>query len=127
MSNRWSIAPKVQFFVNGTVTTRTLDNVVGYPVVAGTNGADFNLAVAGDEANITGLVLDGPVPETIANATNSVGVYQVLHKVPAIVNKNGIRTTDIAGAAFNVTTIETRLKALNFEVRTIPVKSTTLS
>lgn len=114
---------------NGTLTTRTLSDIVGYPLKAGASGADYQLAVAGDEANVIALLLDGPpgfISESIATVANSPTLFQVLKNAPCIINQNKIRTTDIAGAAFTVATIVTALQALKWEVRTEPLKTTTL-
>lgn len=114
---------------NGTATTRTLDNFVGYPLKAGASGADYQLAVATDEANVIALLLGGPpgiLSESIANATNSAYKYLVLRYPPVIINKSAIRTTDIAGASFTVATIVTALEALKWKVQTEPTKMTTL-
>lgn len=102
---------------NGTGTQRTLDDVCGYPLKAGTNGADYNLAVAGDEANVTALLLHGPNgrdTEVLAATTNSAKKWTVVARPPVVINQDKIRTLDIAGAAFNVANIVTALKALKW-------------
>lgn len=112
---------------NKGVAEITIKDVVGYPLIAGTNGADYNIAVAGDEANVIALLVDGPsgeVSETIAATTNGVKQYQVVHRPPAILNQNALRTKDVAGANFNTANIVTALKALNFEFRLEPTKYT---
>lgn len=113
---------------NGTATQRTLDNIVGYPLKAGASGADYQLAVAGDEANVLALLLDcdGQYSETIAATTNSSRKYQALKNAPCIINRNAIRTLDIAGAAFDVAAIVAALEALKWEVRSEPSISQTL-
>lgn len=114
---------------NGTATTRTVSDFVGYPLKAGASGADYQFAVAGDEANVIALLLGGPpgiLSESIANATNSAYKYLVLRFPPIIINKSGIRTTDIAGASFTVATIVTALETLKWKVQTEPTKMTTL-
>lgn len=119
---------KTAIIRNGTASERTLDNIVGYPLKAGASGADYQLAVAGDEANVIALLLDcdGQFSETIAATTNSSRKYQVLKNPPCIINRNAIRTLDIAGAAFDVSAIVTALEALKWEVRSEPSISTTL-
>lgn len=120
---------KTAIIRNGTASSRTLDNVVGYPLKAGASGADYQLAVAGDEASVIALLLDGPagqVSEVIGATTNSTKKYQVLKNPPCIINRDSIRTTDIAGAAFTVATIVTALEALKWEVRSEPSKVSTL-
>ena len=111
---------------NATGATVTITDVVGFPLKAGTNGADYNLAEAGDEANVTALLIDGPlgdVNEELANNTNSTKKYQALVHPPAVINRNKIVDTDFAGAAMNVATIVTALEALKYEVRSEPSNS----
>lgn len=120
---------KTQILRNGTGTAREFTDVLGYPVIAGDNGADKNLAVAGQEASVIGLVIDGPTgqdTETIAANTNSELPWQVLVNAPAILNRNQIRAQDIAGADFDVDAIVTALEALGFEIRDVPVNRTVL-
>lgn len=115
---------------NGTGSERTLDDVCGYPLKAGASGADYRLAVAGDEASVTALLVQGPNgrdSEVIAATTNSVKKWTVLKNAPAVINQSKIRTTDIAGAAFNIANIVTALEALGFEFRTESDKEETLS
>jgi len=116
---------------NPTAGVQSLYNIVGMPVVLGTNGAGYNLMVAGGEANVLGLILSGPPggsAESVAATTNSKFPYQVLKQGPVVVNRDKISLVDIAGAALNVTSIVTALLALNkdFDFRTEPVKKTTL-
>ena len=115
---------------NGTASSRTLDDVCGYPLKAGSDGADYKLAVAGDEASVTALLVQGPNgrdSEVIAATTNSAKKWTVLKNPPAIINKSKIRTTDIAGASFNIANIVTALRALKFEVREESDKEETLA
>lgn len=107
----------------------TLTNVVGYPLVAGTNGADYNLAIAGQENSVVALLVDGPVGqanEVIDATTNGTHKYQALVHPPAILNQDKFAVTDIAGDNFNQSTLRTRLKALNYELRSEPENSSTL-
>lgn len=112
---------------NGALTSVSIADVTGFPLKAGSAGADFTLAVVGDEANVTGLIMKGPVPLALATVANSAREYQVLKNPPAIINQDAIAKKDGAGASFNIATIVTALKALKFEVRTEPVKMTTQS
>lgn len=114
---------------NGTGTARTLTDVVAYPLKAGTNGADYNLAVAGDEANITAMLLagpPGPLNDAIGANTTSSLKYTALVHPPAILNQDAIPLLDIAGASFTQATIRTRLAALLYELRSTPIKKTIL-
>lgn len=108
---------------NGEGSSRTLNNVVGYPVKAGTNGADYNLALAGDEANVVGLILKAPPGSesvVIGATSNTSEFYQVIKNAPVIINRDTIRLTDVAGNAFNVGSIVTALQALKWEFRSEP-------
>lgn len=109
---------------NNAVTAVSIADIVGQPLVAGTSGADFNLMVAGGEANITGLIMKGPVPLALAATTNSARSYQVLKNPPAIINVDMIKLTDGASAALTLATMVTALRALKFETRTEPIKQT---
>lgn len=98
---------------------------IGYPVKAGTNGADFDLAFAGDEANVTGLLVKcerEPHDETIAATTTAPNRWMVLVHPPAILNQDKFAVNDLAAAAFNQATLQTRLKALGYELRKEPTK-----
>ena len=112
---------------NGTGASRVFTDYVGYPLKVGTSGADYDLAVAGEEASVIALLMDsapGVISETIASNALSAFKYQVLANAPTIVNRNAIRALDVAGGAFNVSTIVTSLKALKWEVRTEPANTT---
>lgn len=103
----------------------TLSDVVGLPLVAGTNGADYNLMVAGGEANVLALLVDGPAgqdSEVIPATTNGVGQYQALVHPPAILNQDKFRVLDAVGGTINQANLQTRLKALLYELRAEPTK-----
>ena len=105
---------------NATGASVMIEDVVGFPLKLGDNGADYKLAKAGDEANVIALLVAGPngrASETLANNTNSPTKWTVLKNAPCIINQNKIRTTDFAGDAFTIATIVTALKALKWEVR----------
>ncbi len=106
-------------------TTVNLDNVVGYPVLY--SGGKYKLAKAGDEANITQLIVKGDPIVALATTVDSPVKYQLLVHPPAIINSDKLPTEDYAGAAFNMATIITRLKALNYEIRDEPDNTTTAS
>lgn len=114
---------------NGLGSAITLEDVVGVPLVAGTNSADWDLLEAGNEANVTALLVRAPAgvkSESIAATTNSSYKYQVLHRSPVIINKDAIKTVDQADAALDVDAIVTALEALGWEVRTEPVNTETI-
>lgn len=106
------------------------ENVLGMPVIAGTDaGAEYNLAVAGQEASVTGIILDvEPDGETIAATTNGTKKYQVINRgAGVILNQDKLAVNDIAGAAFNQTTLRTRLVALGFKLKHEPLATETLT
>lgn len=109
---------------NGAATPVTLANIVGYPLKASvTAGADYNLAVAGDEGAVTALLIDGPVGpsgEIIAATTIATGWYQALVHPPAVLNQDKLPALDFAGAAFNLATLRARLITLGYELRAEP-------
>lgn len=112
---------------NGAGSAVDFDSVLGLPLKAGASGADYTLAVSGDEANVLALLLDGPLPLALNATSNSGSKYQVLKRAPAIINQDAIATADGAGALYVQATLRTALTALGFELRTEPTKSTTQS
>lgn len=99
----------------------TMNDIVGYPVIAGTNGADYNLAMAGDEANVVGLLMDvEPADEVVPATTNGTHKYQVLIHPPVNVNRDKIATVDVADADFDVDAIVAALEADKWEFRREP-------
>lgn len=113
---------------NDATVSVTVTSVLGAPVKAGGSGADFIFAKSTEEANVVGLVMDGPEPLVLAGSSNSAKKYQVLKNPPAIINKDLIKTTDPQGVAFDtLAEIVISLEALKFEVRTQPVKETVQS
>ena len=115
---------------NTTGSTVTLGDVVGQPLKAGTGSADYNIAEAGDEANVIALLLDGPIGqcdnEVILDNGYGVNKYQALVHPPAILNLNACPVNDVLGIALNWATIRTALEALKFEFRKEPTNSSTL-
>lgn len=111
---------------NKSATAVTVANMVGYPLIAGTNGADYNLAISGDEANVVALLIDGPTgldSEVIGATSNGLYKYQALVHSPAILNQDKIALVDyVAGAAFVQATIRTALAALGYELRSQPAQ-----
>lgn len=104
----------------------TLDNVLGFPLLVGTNGADYNLAEAGDEADVIALLVKAPAgvkTEAIGATSNSVHKYQVIKNAPAVINRDRIRAADAADADFDIDAIVTALEALGFEFRSEPSKT----
>jgi len=115
---------------NGTGASVVLENYVGLPLKAGTNGADYNIAKATEEANVIALLVKGPcghAPETLANNTTSSEKYLVLARAPAIINKDAIPDNDLAGVAYTKATIVTALKALKFVVKSEPANEESMS
>lgn len=102
---------------------------VGYPLVAGTNGADYDLMVAGGEDNAIALLVDGPCgapTEVLPATTNGEDQYQVLKNAPCVVNRDKITTVDVAGDDFDIDAIVTALQALKFEFREEPDNQETM-
>lgn len=101
----------------------TLRDIAGYPLVAGTNGADYNLAMAGGEENVVAILMDGPIgqaDEVIPATTNGKHQYQALVNPPAILNQDKIALVDVDGAEFDQAAIRTAMRALGFEFRPEP-------
>lgn len=101
---------------------------MGMPVVAGSNGADYNLAASTGEANVVGLIVDGPENIVLEATSNTVKRYKVLRRAPCIVNLDKIQANDYAGVAFDtVAEIITALRALGWVLKAGPAKQTTHS
>lgn len=113
------------FVKNPAGGTATIANPIGYPVKLVTT--DWTLVLATDEANATAFIIKGDPFVALAAATNSPTKYQILKHPPAILCSDKIATTDARGAAFTVATLVTAFKALGFEFRTNPAKTTTQS
>lgn len=105
---------------NGTADAVTLTDPVGYPLkyVSG----KYLLALAGDEGTVDALLLATEDFDAVAATTDFAGKQLAIVRGPAIVSKAGIKTVDVAGDAFNVTTIIATLAALQIQVHSEPVK-----
>lgn len=117
---------------NPTASEVVLDDFVGYPLVAATDAAPytqpahekiFDLAVAGQEASVVALFLS-PNGETIPANTVGTRLSCVIDKPDGVVlNQNKLALLDVAGAAFNQTTLRTRLNTLGYKLREEPTLS----
>lgn len=99
-----------------------LDDPVGMPVKL--VGGKWRSVVAGDEANVGGLLVYDKPLQLAAGATHA-DKFLVLRRGPALVNRDKIRTTDAAGAALNVTTVMTALNALLIIEQIEPTQTST--
>ncbi len=114
---------------NPTGADIIMDDIIAYPLIAGTNGADYDLAMAGDEDAVVAFLMDGEAgqgSETIAAGEVGTQWYQALVNAPAICNRDKIPTVDFVDADFDVDAIVTAMEALKFEFRSEPVLSSTL-
>lgn len=103
---------------NTSGSTVTVTEPVGYPVKL--TGSQLCLAVAGDEANVVGLILTQSSFEELANNAITAGPHSILKRGPAVVDLDQLPTLDCEGAAFNVTTLATRLLTLDIVCRSEP-------
>jgi hypothetical protein len=79
--------------------------ILGYPVAVtgGTRAILHQAAVAAFTGTSTcGLITDDAQTEVIVNSTASVYKYETLDRGPAIVHRDGLPTTDPAGAAYDM-------------------------
>lgn len=107
---------------NGQAGACALTDALAYPVKA--DGTGYQLAIAGDEANVLGLIfLKGPL-DIAAGATTTFPLA-LLVRGPAVLNKAALAAKDIAAANFTIATLVTRLKALNFVIRDEPTVTQT--
>lgn len=98
---------------------------VGYPVKAGGTGY-YDLAFAGDEGSVIGLILF--MNELSIGATTGYSVTQVpvLVRGPVVIDPySGIPASDGAGSAFTLATIITSLAALSPPIISISEPSIT--
>lgn len=112
--------------VNPIATARTGLSLFGMPVGAITRVDDNHysaaLLAAGSEANVKGIVLAMDTIDIGASATTTK-YYGVLVRGPAVINKNWIKATDAAAAAYNIANLAAALVALGITVRAEPVKA----
>lgn len=109
---------------NAAVSVTAPMKMIGRPV-KGTPGA-FVLAVAGEEASVTGFIV-GPVnlavKATFVSGATTAEEYAVAYRGPLLYDN--LLTTDPAAAAFTMATIRTALAALQMvEVENPPVTGT---
>lgn len=126
-STEYCMFPAIIRNNTGSTVKLTAANMLGQPLKAGDNGADFLLAEAGDEANVIALLIDGPVGDEVATANNYPRRYKVLKNPPAIINEDALPAKDVLGEDLDVAAIVTALKALKFEFRKEPVNKSVLA
>ena len=86
--------------------------------------ANGDIAIAGDEANVVGIVVEGErLPDAMTAGENLVRPHAVLKRGEVVVNKNALPLEDPEGNAYNLATIQTTLEALNFVFITDPTVS----
>ena len=82
-------------------------SVLGYPVGAVSGGISDILTAAQVAAftgsSTTNLVADDRLMPALAANTASVDKYRLMRRGPAIVNRKALKTTDPAGAAYDMT------------------------
>lgn len=84
------------------------------------------LAIAGDEASITGLIVQGPrFPDSLAAGADLPDKYAALVRGEAVINRAALPTRDVEGATVNLATVQTALEGLGFVVLTEPSTTTT--
>lgn len=109
---------------NTTGSTVGLSDPMGYPLKF--VGGKMELAVAGDEATVDGVLLTEAPIEAVATATDFAGGKRaVLERGPAILRKEAIPTIDAEGAAFNMTNLIARLLAIGILVKPEPATQQT--
>jgi hypothetical protein len=91
--------------VSGSALTLTKQELIGHPVKF--TGGNYQLLVAGDEANATGLVFapDADI-QALANNTNTTHKFAILTRGPAVVNLANIKS------GFTVATLITAFAGL---------------
>lgn len=93
-------------------TNADITDPLGYPLKTDGSGG-YALAYSGDESSIIGLLLF--MHELVIAASTGVSAFpvRVLVRGPVLIDPVNIAVNDVAGSAFNNTTIQTTLKALS--------------
>lgn len=87
-----------------------------------------DLVLAAGQANVEGVIVSDDIVDFAATGNagdETTKRYLVMARGPCILNKNQIRATDPAGAAYNRDTIAAALSALGLTVRAEPDRSIT--
>lgn len=114
----WELAPEYNresiTLTNDEASEIDLD--YGHPLIE--SGGTWTPAVQGEENAVDGLLAE-EVKALAASATKEV---KILKRGPAVINIDKVPDNDVADAAFNKTTLQTRLEALSppFVVRSEP-------
>lgn len=92
---------------NATGATRTIEEVIGTPVVY--NGTVAALVLAANAANVNAIVVgvtDGAASKfTIENAKSTDSLYVVLVRGPALINASKVSAKDPAGTDYVQATV----------------------
>ena len=79
-----------------------------------------DLVLAAGQANVEGIIISNGIVDFAATGgagDETTKRYKVMARGPCVINKNQIRATDPAGAAYNRDTIAAALSALGITVR----------
>ena len=100
------------YVYNGSGSAVDILDSLGYPVKSDGSGG-YALAFSGDEGSVLGLILFQHEIK-LAGTTRATFLVPILVRGPAIIDySGGIPLLDAAGGSFNITTINTTLKALS--------------
>ena len=99
---------------NRTGSSISVTDIMGYPLRPDNSIAGaYMFAMAGGESYVNALSLSRASFVNAPLANNAAHLTKALVRGPAIIDKvQGIPTTDLAGASFNLATIVTALQAL---------------
>ncbi len=102
-----------------------ISDPIGYPVRY--NSGDWELIVAGDEADADGVIVEGDPIEALDAAATTAGLYAILARGPAVIDADQIASADSEAATFTVADIVAALEALNAPIicKSEPTKSST--
>jgi hypothetical protein len=107
---------------NPTLGTVNLPDPVGYPVK--NNAGDWELLVAGDEDNVSGLIYSGPpivgLETTETTSALKVNGYAIVVDGPTLIKRSGLATVDVEDAAFDVDALVAALEGINIKTLNVP-------
>lgn len=131
---KWEVEPKVtrgygSFTPGSGADTAAGIQLMGLPVTVtyGTyaSGGKFPISIAevraGDEANINALIIDDRIFDVAATVVTDAKM-EVLMKGPALINANKVKTTDLAGDAYTMSTVFSKLFAAGIIHQPEPAK-----
>lgn len=86
----------------------------------------WNLCLNADASTVDGVIISDK-PISLADAATTTDKHVLLVRGPAIIRKDGLSTTDAAGAAMTLATVMTALETALIQTKTQPTVTSTLT